>query len=131
MAGSPCTDHSLIGQGAALDGLTCIFFLIWVALRLVLQEAVIIHENVINFPIQHLKEFLPMYHIDASNENSCWYGWPVRRMRMYAICRHKLKVSMWRCPLNMFTKLFYRHSELTFRAFFIAEWRECLQELWH
>lgn len=53
-------------------------------------------------------------------EDSSDFGFPVTRRRKWTHMRHKVKSGPLRMPLNTFTKLFYRTSNITFMHLFCA-----------
>ena len=55
VAGPPCVDFSSQGKQLGVDGSACLAMLIWLAMRVKLEEDVIIFENVTRFH-RHLLE---------------------------------------------------------------------------
>ena len=60
------------------------------------------------------------------NEDSCDFGFPCKRVRKWTHMRHKVKSGPLRMPLNVFTKLFYRKTTMTYMHMFCAT-KEMLQ----
>ena len=77
------------------------------AMRILLQEDVVIQENVTRFPTEWLLMWLgALYYIDVSCFSPFELGWPVTRPRKYTIMRHRYKTKAWKCPFNIFTSTF-------------------------
>ena len=123
-AGTPCRDFSSQGLQEGLNGAHTIYLLCYIGLRMLLQEAVCIQENVKQFTTQVFHDFLGhIYHVDVEDHCLCEkgsltvvedaqdFGFVGARVRKYIIMRHKVKTIRARMPLNMFTKLFYRSCD--------------------
>ena len=129
IAGTPCTDFSKQGKEMKLAGVTMLYLLAWIALRLALQEPVIVQENVTEFPTAILTEYLGRYYfIDTCTEDSMSFGWPSRRNRRWIIMRHRAKTTNAISPLSRFTQRFYRVCKTTWVSFFVAEKSEQEEE---
>lgn len=134
-AGTACTDHSDMGDRQGLEGKTTLFFLCWIALRLMLQEAVIVQENVCNFQVTYLTMFLDKYYyVDSVKECSTNFGWPGVRLRQWVVMRHRTKTLAFRSPLNVFTQLFHRkeireEEGVEWETFFCADEEKVKAEL--
>ena len=50
-AGTPCTDFSSQGKSEKTTGHTMLYFIVWAAQRLLLQEDGVLHENVPEFVV--------------------------------------------------------------------------------
>ena len=93
-AGTPCVDWSNMA-GAMREGSTgkaCLAFLVWAGQRVKLQEEVIIHENVEEFPAASMfSMLLPMYIVFTLILGPDTLGWPVRRPRRISVLIHREK----------------------------------------
>lgn len=75
-----------MGGRAELNGKTMVFALIWVALRRVIQEEIIVQENVPGWPSQQfLERFLPMYEVQWVVSSPTELGQPVSRPRGWTV----------------------------------------------
>lgn len=78
IAGTPCAAFSLQGLQLGASDPRIVFFMCWVALRLALQEAEIIQENVRQFPTSLIARFLGgLYFIDYAIIDPTELGWRV------------------------------------------------------
>ena len=118
-------DFSSQGKQVGVDGHACLAMLIWLAMRLKLEEDVIIFENVTRFP-RHLLEqalghkYIILWHEIGPND----LGWPVRRPRLIGILMHKSKVVMKSTAKPWgpsFGTLFAREPSVDWGVFFL--WR--------
>ncbi|CAK0797467.1 unnamed protein product, partial [Prorocentrum cordatum] len=123
IAGTPCTDESKMGhQMGGLDGNTTLYFLIWVGLRIRLQEPVIVQENVKGFSTGFLTHLLgKWYDVEDVVLQSTSYGFPAMRTRKFVVLTHKFKVAATRCSLTSFTRALERTTSLTWKAFFVDD----------
>ena len=85
VAGTSCTDFSIIGKCERELGATYSYFLIWVAHRKILQEPVIVQENVTTFPRETLQRLLPEYEWTFGVVSPDFLGWPIRRDRQWCV----------------------------------------------
>jgi site-specific DNA-cytosine methylase len=130
VAGTPCQEFSSKGLGTAEHGANMLSFLIWIAIRLLLQNAIIIHENVEKFPLMLLTMFLaPFYFLDGIVLEGHRLGWPTARTRRWTVLRHKVKTMAFRCPLNVFTKIFEQTLAFSWLAYLRATDAELQSEL--
>ena len=98
---------SLKGAQLELDGKTTVFLLCWVAMRILLQESVIIQENVAQFRTELLQSWLgALYVIEVVLINPEQLGWPVSRVRKWTIMRHRYKTKAFLSPFNSFVNMF-------------------------
>ena len=93
--------------------------MVWAGMRVALQEAIIVQENVESFNIMELQKMLGhMYHVDTEDV-ACLtpedYGWPVSRRRQWVIMRHRWKTTAASSPWNVFSKIF--QAELWFSMY--------------
>ena len=89
--GLPCTDFTTWGSCNKLEGKTSIGAAIWIAMRLVLREAVILVEEVPGFPNSFLERYLgPLYHITTFCLCNTLFGVPARRLRRYFLLTLKV-----------------------------------------
>ena len=95
VGGSPCTDLSTLGDGAGLEGTTCVDTLAWLGSILVLEHTMFVSENVFSDDllklIQDTVGHLYVLEFVRENANPLKLGWPVFRNRQYLVGRHKLK----------------------------------------
>ena len=109
-----------------------IYLLVWIGLRLALQETFVCQENVCSFPTSFLAQFLGKhYHIDVSDQNSEDFGWPVNRDRTWTLMRHKVKVLAIMSPLSRFLRRFHRICRITWAAFLVSTIEERNREVHH
>eukprot|EP00438_Fugacium_kawagutii_P020454 Skav206759 [mRNA] locus=scaffold167:274561:284256:- [translate_table: standard] len=108
VAGTPCTDYSVKGEMEEEDGKTFQLFLIWIALRLRLQEKIILQENVGRFPVALLRKYLGhLYEIESIILSPAELGWGVERKRRWTVLRHRYKTGSFATPLTIFTAMFH------------------------
>ena len=94
IAGTPCVDYSAFGSHAGDAGPTSQHFAAWAALRLLLEDLVIIHENVPSFSAEVLKDiFGAKYVIETIILDPQQLGWPVVRKRRYTVLWSRLGFS--------------------------------------
>ena len=92
IAGTPCPAYSTLGKGAKVHDKTIVPTMAWVGMRLMLQEAIWIQENVPGFIEDTLIESLGhLYWIEISQSQNKDLGWPTSRSRQWIIGRHKQK----------------------------------------
>ena len=66
------------------DGSTAVFLICWIALRLLVQEPLIIHENVEQFKPELLQEHMGhVYAVQSVVVDAYDLGWPISRVRRY------------------------------------------------
>ena len=119
------------GYGAKKNefGKTFYLFVLWVAQRLFLQEACVVHENVPQFKYKLFKLWLgKYYHIESLVVCPSELGWPVQRERLIPILIHKRVVAPLMSWLS-FRNLSRRSTSLTWTAFMIASQPELDAEL--
>ena len=126
VAGTPCVDWSGM-PGAKRQGevgSAAVPFFVWVAMRLLIQEAIIIHENVPKFDVRILQYLLgDMYMIMSVILNLVLFGFPVRRKRRVTVLIHKSKL---RQPTVIWDDIFVRPfirdiGAIVWRMFLLAE----------
>lgn len=129
-AGTPCQEFSSRGTGEGEHGANMLAFMIWIAIRYKLNNAVILHENVQSFPIKILAMFFDAtYFIETVVVEGTSFGWPTARTRRWTVLRHKAKTLSFRSPLNVFTKLFERRADFSWLAYLRATDAELESEL--
>ena len=105
-AGPPCTDFSAMGGRAGISGDTMVPFLIWVRLLLQVQPPIIVFENVVLFPLELIRTlFSACYLLDDVVTDPSKLGWPVRRVRRYAILIHRQHRCKWQQIAELFSCL--------------------------
>lgn len=117
VAGTSCTAFSAIGaRQAASDG-TVIYFLAWVGLRLLMQEAEIVQENVKAFDESLIGRFLShLYFIDCVVLDPTQFGWASARERKWTKLRHRGKIVGQVSPLARFSMRFYRACKMSWKS---------------
>lgn len=95
--GSPCIDHSSIGQRAGRMGKSSILLHSWARLVVVTDPVVALHENVGRFDdemlVNAVKETHEAYRIEA--DTSCvGFGRQIRRSRVYHILVSKKRARL-------------------------------------
>ncbi|CAK0846791.1 unnamed protein product, partial [Prorocentrum cordatum] len=129
-AGTPCPDWAPIGTNEGADGQSSCLLAIWAALRLVLQEVVVLHENSHRFDVEILRQLLGKTYIIFSHVvEPPEFGWPVRRQRRFTLLLHKTFVMEARSTLANTIPLFYRTLRCTLDQFCIADAAELKAEL--
>ena len=107
IAGSSCVDYSARGLCMGNDGPTFLAFLCWIAMRLLLQEEIIVHENVEGFSTSTLLLYLGhLYEAVSVILSPTFFGWGCSRNRRYTILRHKKKTSNFKSDFSVFASLF-------------------------
>ena len=129
LAGSPCVDFSAMGARKGICGTTLLAFMVWVGLRLLIQEPVVFHENVPSFPEAVLQGLLGhVYHVQSCVVNLVKLGQPVRRVRRLTALIHRTKVLM---PLLSWPEvpiLCERECRITFKELLLASDEEVESE---
>ena len=106
IAGPPCTDFSMMGSRKCTAGSTMILFLAWVRMLLVVLPPVVVFENVKLFPMDLLHTLLGVaYRIDEVITDPCKLGWPIRRVRRYAVLIARSHNCSWRPLAELFDNL--------------------------
>ena len=121
IAGTVCTAHSAMGVLEREQSLSFGHFLVWAVLRRVLQEPLLVQECVDSFPREMLTDILDMYDWCFSIVSPHQHGIPVRRVRQWAIGRHKSKTLCYRTLPNIFTNVFTRPKQCDWTIYF-WEW---------
>jgi site-specific DNA-cytosine methylase len=129
VAGSPCVDFSSMGAGLGKDGPIASAFMAWIALVLLLNFSVIIHENVNGFPDKLFELLSERYVIHQIPVDALSLGWPVNRNRCYRVMVHKHKVNALLAPLDVVARLFERDLRMCWREFLVASTAELESEL--
>ena len=124
IGGSPCTDHSLMGEKAGEEGKTMIDTLAWLAHILSVEHTVFVSENVHSEDlVRTIIDFLGhLYHIQVVRDeaNPCRLGWPVNRARQFLVGFHKMKKAEPPIWLKNFVARFARPTTLTWRSLLVA-----------
>lgn len=128
IAGIPCTDWTLWGQGRKLTGPTCIVTMITLAFLNLLLPFWILIENVATFDEDVVRRYLGRhYTIEAVLLDNLDFGLTVRRVRKYIVLTLKTVMTLTR-PLADLTPTFGRERCSTYN------WRNILSasngELW-
>ena len=83
-----------------------ILFLAWVRMLLVVLPPVVVFENVKLFPMDLLHTLLGVaYRIDEVITDPCKLGWPIRRVRIYAVLIARSHNCSWRPLAELFDNL--------------------------
>ena len=86
VAGTTCTDHSLLGTLNRDDGKNAKCDFVWVAIMRELRPPVIVHENVVGFGFSGLQADLgDLYVICPSRFCASDFGFPIRRPRQMCV----------------------------------------------
>ena len=132
VGGSPCTDLSTLGDGAGLEGTTCVDTLAWLGSILVLEHTMFVSENVFSDDllklIQDTVGHLYVLEFVRENANPLKLGWPVFRNRQYLVGRHKLKTMPPSTSLSARMLKFQRQCAMNWTVFLIADEHEQWQE---
>lgn len=127
-AGTSCRPYSRKGLGMRNADVESLYLMSWVGLRLALQEACIVQENVQDFDVRLLSRFLShLYHISCLLADPTEYGWPVGRTRQFVMMHHKTKILAELSPVTEWSKRFYRACKVTWKELFCFH-REDLRE---
>ena len=118
IAGVVCVAHSSMGAQEREKALSFAHFIIWCGIRRLLQEPILIHECVDTFPRDIIEELLPMYDWSWSLVSPHQHGWPIKRLRQWAVARHKVKTLAYSTMLNIFTSMFTRQKTCDWQIFF-------------
>ena len=103
IAGTPCKDFSTQNNGRpGLGGKTTKHLFIWMALMKLLLPTIIVCENVVGFPPQLLRTFLPMYDLKTAVLNHFHFGHCIQRIRRYTTLHLRTAVTLVRelCPIK-------------------------------
>ncbi len=117
-AGAVCVAHSIMGSLDREQALSFAHFLIWAGLRRICGEPIVVHECVDTFPREQVTSLLDMYDWTWSIMSPHQHGAPIRRLRQWAVGRHKVKTLGFRSLLNIFTQLFTRSKSVDWSMFF-------------
>lgn len=104
-AGSSCTDYSSFGNQQTTAGKSVLSLL--VLLRMVAQYTpdIFLHENVLLFPLNLLKEVLDsLYSFEEAILQADHTGFPIERKRKYIIGRYRMKLTI------LCVELFHKYS---------------------
>lgn len=118
LAGTSCVAHSAMGAMDREQAISYAHFLVWAGLRRRLQEPIVVQECVDSFPREELIELLDMYDWTFSIMSPHQHGVPIRRVRQWAVGRHKVKTLGFRTLLNIFTGIFTRAKACDWKIFF-------------
>ena len=119
IAGSPCTDWSRYGLGKKFTGRTAKVFFSWVKQRRALQEDIVVHENVLNFPSSTLARQLGESHVlFPSLQCPSFYGQPTTGVRSHVIAVRKHSGHLAEPLNNASYRLFHKSVQLTADVYF-------------
>lgn len=85
IAGTTCKAYSKIGKCDKDMALSFGHFIVWCALRHILEEPILTLENVADFPAEELCNILPQYEWTNVVVSPEMLGIPIRRERIYAV----------------------------------------------
>ncbi|OLP73512.1 hypothetical protein AK812_SmicGene47227, partial [Symbiodinium microadriaticum] len=109
IAGTSCRPFSKRGAGLGCHDHEIIYFMAWLGLRLVLQEADVTQENVVGFPVDIIEQAVSsIYHIEVCELDAVQFGCACARRRQFIRLRHKHKVLEVISPLSRFATRFFR-----------------------
>ena len=86
LAGTPCTADSQMGLQEGKQSLPFCYFLTCCAMRLALQEPIVVQECVDAFDRSNFTELLTMYDWTFVCLSPIQFGWPISRTRQWAVC---------------------------------------------
>ncbi|CAK9049373.1 Uncharacterized protein SCF082_LOCUS27458 [Durusdinium trenchii] len=108
-AGTSCRPFSKKGMRLGLMDCETVYLLSWIAMRLELQEADILQENVCGSATDIFSRFLgKLYWIDVWKGDPRLLGLPFARERQFVRFRHKVKCMAELEPTSRFIKRFWR-----------------------
>lgn len=94
VAGSACTDFSSYGNLQQSAGATTKYLLIMIRIVATWKPLLLLHENVLGFPLSLLLETLDeLYEFEESVLQPQLAGFPIDRRRKYCIGRFRLKLK--------------------------------------
>lgn len=130
-AGPPCVDWSSQGTRSGELGPTMLPTMAWVAQRRALEEAIVAHENVKQYPVEFLEYFLgDKYLVQTCLVNAKNLGWPVVRVRRITLLLHKGKIRAILRPWpDIASGRCHRECRTTWRSFLCASPAELQEEL--
>jgi site-specific DNA-cytosine methylase len=85
IAGTPCTAWSDMGLLDGENAISTAYFLVWIGLRLLCEEPIVIQENVVGFPKWLIADLLPMYFVEWIVLSPYSLGWPIERQRQWLV----------------------------------------------
>ena len=85
VAGTPCVAFSSIGALQKEESISFIHFLIWLALRKLMAEPVVVQECVVGFPREYFLRYLPEYEWTFAVVTPTELGWPIHRDRQWVV----------------------------------------------
>ena len=92
VGGSACVDYSFFGQQQAGAGPTAIFLLIFLRMAAEYKPDLILHENVLGFPLAMIIEVLDeLFEFEEGVLQPDIAGWAIERKRKYMIGRFRMK----------------------------------------
>ena len=96
VSGPPCTDWSRSGAKAGYNGSTMPIAVIWLIMVLLADRALILIENVCEYPLEFLAEHLSaVYHLYVFYTDPADVGYElINRRRMYVLAVHRVKATL-------------------------------------
>lgn len=85
VAGTTCKAYSKIGKCDKELALSFGHFVVWCAMRHLLEEPIVVLENVEDFPVESLVNILSQYEWTNVLISPEMLGIPIRRPRLYAV----------------------------------------------
>jgi hypothetical protein len=130
IAGLPCVNWSSFGDQTGDAGYTIFILACWIAQRLSCQEPVIVLEESDRFKLDLMHRTLGhMYVIQGSLVCPTSRGFPIKRMRLWAVLTHKTFVSSCTASLENVLPIFRRRSAASWTMFLHASAEELESEL--
>ena len=131
VAGSPCTDFSNLGKKQETEGKTTCDTSAWVGTVRQLEHVVVQLENVVSDALLQMIYGLlsDLYHCDKTVESPEFMGFPVRRVRMFIIFRHRYKMLAAAVPMANFTRRFHKVVMFTWHSYMVENELERKSEL--
>ena len=99
VAGTPCVAFSSIGELMGELSLSFVHFLIWLGLRKLVREPVVIQECVSGFPREWFPRICPEYEWTFGIITPQHFGWPIMRDRQWVVCRGHRFCRSYSCAL--------------------------------
>ena len=131
-AGCPCTDFTSWGRGRKLQGPTVFPLAIWLAMRIILKETMLLIENVVTWPLEIVMSVLrPYYDVsDAICDNESFAAMCVNRTRKHMVLTLRMVVRLSRPLVDMTTEWARKRADsFKWSSLFVATESEVRSEV--